>query len=704
MTKEEIKKRIDVLKKEIEKYRHAYHALNKSLVSDEVLDSLKKELFDLEQKYPEFAAPDSPTQRVAGEPLKYFKKVVHKFPMHSLNDAFTHEDMESWLERIKKLLSPDTEIDFYCEYKFDGLAVALEYENGILKVGSTRGDGKIGEDVTQNLKTIEAIPLRLPEKEEIMKRLRRLGLEKTAEKIKKDFPPLIEIRGEALLTKGEFEKINKQQVEKNLPPYANPRNLAAGSVRQLDSKITASRRLDFYAYDLIADFGQLTHKDDHLILEVLGFKNYPGNKIAGSLEEVFEIHNLITKERKKLPFEIDGIVVTVNKDEYFEKMGAVGKAPRGAIAYKFSPEEAATILENIVVQVGRTGVLTPVAILKPVEIGGVTVSRATLHNKEEVKKLNLKIGDTVVVKRSGDVIPQIEKNLVNFRRGKEKEFKMPLKCPVCGEKLEEDENGILIRCVNNNCPARSQENLYHFVSKGAFDIKGIGQKIINRFLDEGLIQDASDLFDLKEGDIKALERHGEKSSQNIIRAIDSSKNIIFNRFLYSLGIPHIGEENAVLLADYFQKKYQEQTRKELKREMRISDLITIVKKLSAEELEKIPSIGPKISQALVLWFKEEKNMKFLKKLEEKGIVLLPNTPLKGKGRLNGLAFVLTGVLESMTREEAKKRIKEEGGKISEAVSSKTNFVISGENPGSKIGQAKKLGVKIISEKEFLKML
>ena len=673
MTKEEAKKRIEVLKKEIEKYRYAYHVLNQSIVPDEVLDSLKKELYDLEQKYPEFITPDSPTQRVAGEPLKFFKKVVHKVPMISLNDAFSEDDMKDWYERIKKLLPENAKIDFYCEYKFDGLAISLEYEKGILKVGSTRGDGKIGEDVTNNLKTIEAIPLRLTKEIDV------------------------EVRGEVLLTKEEFKRINKEQEKKGLPPYANPRNIAAGSIRQLDPKITASRKLDFYAYDLITDLGQKTHEEKHLILKELGFKVHSGNKKAENLKEVFDFHEKVLKEREKLPFEIDGVVVIVNSNDYFEKLGVVGKAPRGAIAYKFSPKETTTIVEDIIVQVGRTGVLTPVAILKPVEVGGVVVSRATLHNKEEIKRLGLKIKDTVIISRAGDVIPKIEKVLTNLRTGKEKEFKMPNYCPVCKTKVIEDEGGIIVRCPNKNCPARSVEHFYHFVSKGAFEIKGVGPKIIDRFLDEGLISDISDIFDLKEGDIAPLERYGEKSASNIVKSIENSKNITLNRFIYALGIGHIGEENAVLLAKYFQEKNQN-------KKITISDLIRIGKRLKEEELEKVKTIGPKIAKSIIDWFKDEKNLKFLKKLEEKGISLIPVVSSKGRGKLEGLTFVLTGTLLSMTREEAKRRIREEGGEVSETVSKKTDFVVSGENPGSKYEKAKKLNVKIIKEQEFLKML
>ncbi|MDD5545422.1 MAG: NAD-dependent DNA ligase LigA [Candidatus Pacebacteria bacterium] len=696
MTKDEAKKRIEVLKKEIEKYRYAYHVLDQSLISDEALDSLKKELFDLEQQFPEFISLDSPTQRVEGKPLKYFSKVTHEVPMTSLNDAFSKEDVFEWLKRIKKLLPKEAKLDFYCEQKFDGLAIDLEYENGIFIRGSTRGDGRIGEDVTQNLKTIEAIPLKLSEKEEVRKNLKKEGLNHIAFFLEKNFPKKIEARGEVILTKKEFKKINQEQIKKNLSPYANPRNVAAGSVRQLDPKITASRNLDSYAYDLVSDLGQRTHEEEHLILKALGFKTHKANKKVDSLEEVFKFYGDIENQREKLPYEIDGVVIIINNNDYFKQLGIVGKAPRGALAFKFPPKETTTIVEDIIVQVGRTGVLTPVAVLTPKKVGGVMVSRATLHNKEEIKRLGLKIGDTVIVSRAGDVIPQIVKVLPHLRTGKEKEFKLPKKCPVCGTELKEDESGIIVRCPNADCPARSEEHLYHFVGKGAFDIKGVGPKLINRLLDEGLIQDAADLFSLKEGDVALLERYGEKSSKNIISAIQKAKIIPLNKFLYSLGILNVGEETALLLAEFLQEKN--------KGKIQIPELIKALLELKKEELEKVPSIGPKISEGIISWEKSKNTIIFLEKLKNTGIKLLPLSMVKEEGKLKGLSFVFTGTMKLITREEAKNRVIKEGGKVSESVSSKTDYLVCGEEPGAKYDKAKKLGVKIIAEKEFLKII
>lgn len=679
MTKEEAKKRIELLRREIEKYRYAYHVLDQSLISDEALDSLKKELFDLEQQYPELITPDSPTQRVGGKPLKFFKKVRHEVPMISLNDAFSQDDMRDWYERLLKLVSEKARLDFYCEHKFDGLAISLIYKNGIFNLGSTRGDGKIGEDVTQNLKTIESIPLRLRETRVL--------------------PEIVEVRGEVLLTKKEFERINREQAAKGLSLYANPRNVAAGSVRQLDPQVTASRHLVFYAYDLITDLGAKTHEEKHLILKDLGFKTHTDNKRVKTLEEIFEIHDQLAKIRERLPYEIDGLVVIVNDNKLFESLGTVGKAPRGAIAYKFPPKEVTTIVKDIVVQVGRTGVLTPVAILEPKEVGGVVVSRSTLHNKEEIKKLGLKIGDTVIISRAGDVIPQVIKVLPHLRTGKEKEFKMPQFCPICHAKTVVDKGGIIVRCPNKKCPARFEEKLYHFVGKGAFEMKGIGPKIINRLLDEGLIQDASDLFDLKEGDIAVLERYGEKSSQNIIKAINDNKKIPFNRFLYSLSIPHLGEKNALLLARYLQTKIPQAQDATL----RLEDLIKLGSSLTVNELAQIEDFGPVITEAIAQWFQDKANIEFLKKLAKKGVIILA-VPSETSKQFQGLTFVFTGELKTLTREQAKEAVINRGGEVSENVSKKTSFVVVGENPGSKYEKAQKLGVQIISEAEFLKML
>jgi len=597
---------------------------------------------------------------VAGEPLKGFKKITHRVPMLSLEDVFSEEEFSDWEKRITKLLYISKTPEFFAELKFDGLAVSLVYKNGVLDYASTRGNGKVGEDVTQNIKTIESIPLRL----------------------EKSIDGEIEIRGEVIITRKGFEKINREQKKNNEQVYANPRNLAAGSLRQLDSKITASRRLDFHAYDIVGNLGQKTHSREHEILRELGFKTDKEAHIAKKPEDIFRFKEKIEKEREKLEYEIDGLVIQINDNAVFDKLGVAGKAPRGAIAFKFAPKEATTIVKDILVQVGRTGKLTPVAVLEPVGIGGVTVSRASLHNEEEILRLGLKIGDTVIVGRAGDVIPDVSKVLKEFRNGKQKEFHMPKVCPVCGHRAERDKDSPLTFCKNKKCPAKHRKNLYHFVSKHAFDIDGIGPKIIEALLDQGLIQDAADLFDLKEGDIKPLERFGEKSAQNIIFAIHTKEKISLPRFLIALGILHVGEETAADLAD------------------RLGALLKI-KEASLEEINDIENVGDIVARSVYDWFRDPYNERYLEKLLRRVSIDKYHQP---SGKLKGKTFVLTGSLETITRDEAKARIRKLGGKTSESVSKETDYVVAGTEPGSKLDKAQKLGVKIIYEKEFLKML
>jgi DNA ligase (NAD+) len=677
MDKKQAKERIEKLKKEIERYRHAYHVLDKSIISDAALDSLKKELFDLEQKYPQFVTPDSPTQRVGGTPLKEFQKVAHPAPMLSFNDAFSKEDMRAWLERLENYLGrplKHSDKTFYCELKIDGLAIELRYEDGIFAQGSTRGDGLVGEDVTQNLKTIEAIPL-------------KLSLEKF------EIPRNLVVRGEVFLTKKEFERINREQEKKGGKPYANPRNVAAGSVRQLDPKITASRKLDSFQYDVVSNLGQKLHEEEHEMLKELGFKTNPHNRHAATLEEVFEFHRYWAAHRDRLPYEIDGIVVIVNENRAYDDGGVIGKAPRAAIAYKFAAREATTLVEDIQVQVGRTGVLTPVAVLKPVAVGGVTISHATLHNADEIKRLGVRIGDTVVVSRAGDVIPKISKVLKELRPRNTKEFAMPKKCPVDGSSVVRD--GVAYKCSNKNCGARNRELLYHFVSRSAFNIEGLGPKIIDRFLDEGLISDAADIFQLQKGDIEVLERFGEKSAQNIIEEIRIKKRITLPRFLYSLGILHVGEETSRVLSAALRTMRTISSPK---------DVLEAGIKLTEELLFKIQDIGPVVAKSILDFFADKRHQRLLNRLEEVGVEIESEKRKAKSEKLAGSAFVLTGSLESMSREEAKERIRLHGGEVNEAVSKKTSYVVAGSEPGSKLEKAKKLGVRILTEKEFLALL
>ncbi|MDO8664513.1 MAG: NAD-dependent DNA ligase LigA [Candidatus Liptonbacteria bacterium] len=669
--------RIGQLKKIIGKYRHERLTLNKEIISPEAEDALKKELFDLEQEFPEFVTPDSPTQRVGGEPLKQFKKVRHEERMLSFNDAFSKEDVNDWLKRLSNFLGRKIGGPFYAELKIDGLAIELVYENDVLIQGSTRGDGETGEDVTQNLKTIETIPLLLQ-----------------TPSSKFQIPKHLVVRGEVFLNKKEFNAINREQIKKGLKLYANPRNVAAGSIRQLDPKITASRKLDSFQYDIVNKLGQKRHSEEHEILCKLGFRTNPNNKVCATINDVFEFHEYWNAHREKLPYEIDGIVIIADDNSVYDSAGVIGKAPRAAIAYKFSPKEATTIVEDIKVQVGRTGALTPVAVMRPINVSGVTITHATLHNADEIKRLGLKIGDTVIVKRAGDVIPQVTKVLEELRSGREKYFKMPMGCPIDYSKVVRD--GVAYRCSSKTCGARHRESLYHFVSRLAFDIRGLGPKIIDRFLDESLISDAADIFEIKEGDIATLEQFGEKSAEKIVREIENKKRVALNRFIFSLGILHVGEETSQLLSEQAIEKLEIRNSK-----FEIPDILKYFENLSIAELQNIRDIGPKVAESIHGWFKESRNIRLLEKLDATGISIEAVKKHVGSARLKGKTFVITGSLESMPRDEAKEKIRELGGDISESVSKKTSYVVVGSEPGSKYEKAKELGVKTISEKEFM---
>jgi DNA ligase (NAD+) len=685
MDKKQAKVRIEKLKKVINYHRYLYHVLDRPEIIDSAFDTLKNELEELELKFPNLITSDSPTQRVGGRPLAKFEKLKHPTPMLSFNDAFSQQEMKEWLERNEKIVKNAHKNGYYCELKIDGLAIELGYENDLLKVGATRGDGLIGEDVTNNLRTVQPIPLRLLDKEHVIKNLKREKLPQVAQKVSNSWPKTLVVRGEVFLSRKEFDRINKELKRKGQKTYANPRNLAAGSVRQLDPKITASRHLDSFAYSLITDLGQKTHEEEHKILKAFGFKTNPHNKLCTDLEETEKFRNHWSKAREKLLYEIDGIVAIINENVVFKKLGVVGKAPRGAIAYKFSPREATTILEDVIWQVGRTGVLTPVAVLKPVEVGGVIISRATLHNLDEIKRLGVKIGDTVIVGRAGDVIPDIKETLKHLRTGREKEIKVPLKCPVCGSKIVKIGEEVAYRCSNKKCGAIQRERIYHFVSKKTFDIVGVGPKIIDRFLDEGLIRDAADLFFLKEEDIKHLERFAEKSASNIINSIQSRKNVKLERFLFGLGIPQVGEQTAFDLVKYLGS-------------------LGKIKNSSIEELEEIRNIGPKVAESIFNWFRNKRNLEFLNKLKTAGIKLIKEKERKLNPKVKGKTFLFTGGLETLTRERAQEIVREQGGEVSSSVSKNLDFLVAGSEPGSKYEKAKKLGVKIINEKEFLRLI
>lgn len=667
MNKAESKERIEKLKKEIDYHRYLYHVLDKQEISDSALDSLKKELYELERQYPEFVTADSPTQRVGGAPLAKFIKIVHTTPQWSFNDAFTPDEVRDFDKRVRRFLreageEKNIEPDYTTELKIDGLHIALTYEKGVLISGATRGDGKIGEDVTQNIKTIESIPLKLKEE-----------LDLTAE-------------GEIFMAKSVLKELNEERKKRGEQLLANPRNAAAGAIRQLDSKIAKERRLDCFVYDLsrAGNFSlPETQAEELQKLKKLGFKVNNSWQHCKNIEEVINVWRESLKIREKADFWIDGIVVKLNSNIWQKKLGYTGKAPRWAIAFKFPAEQATTIVMDIAVQVGRTGALTPVAHLAPVVVMGSTISRATLHNQDEIRRLGLKIGDTVVIQKAGDVIPEVVKVLPNFRNGREKEFIMPEKCPICGSAVAHTAGEVAVYCVNKKCYAQDLRRLIHFVGKKAFNIEGMGKKIVQRLVDEKLISTAADIFELTKDDISVLARFGEKSADNLIRAIIGSKTIPLSRFIYSLGIHHIGEEMSHTLALRFKN-------------------LAALQKAEAADFIKFHNVGPVATESLHNFFRESSNIKLLNDLAKVGVKIIPDKqPI---GRLAGKSFVITGTLSEMSREEAHKRIRSLGGSVAGAVSSKISYLVVGDNPGGKLAQAKKLKIDVLNEKEFLEKI
>ncbi len=661
MNKAEVRERINKLRESITHHQHLYHTLDQPEISDAAFDALVHELAALEKDFPDLASPDSPTQHVGGQPLQQFEKVAHPVRMNSLNDAFSPEDIQKWLKRLENLDIGQIS-EFYCDLKMDGLAVELKYVDGVFVQGSTRGDGLIGENITQNVKTIRDIPLKLSHA-----------------------PSEVYIRGEIFLTKKEFERINKEQSKKGGKVYANPRNTAAGSLRQLDPSITAQRKLNFYAYDVLDTRNGFESKSaKYTAMQSWGITTNPEGRVVRSAQEIETFQEHWENKKENLDYELDGVVVTINNSRLFERAGVVGKAPRGAIAYKFTPKEAQTVVEDIDVQVGRTGALTPVAFLRPVQIGGTTVSRATLHNMDEINRLDVMIGDTVMIRRAGDVIPDIVKVISELRTGKEKKFTLPKNCPVCNTAIKKEERQVASYCPNTDCPARQRETIYHFVSRNAMNIAGVGPKIIDALMDAGLVQDYADLFFLKTEDLENLERFAEVSSANVISAIEKRKEVSLSRFVYALGIMHVGEETARVLAQHFRK-------------------LEAVASATEEELTVVEDVGPVVAASITEWFKRPYHRNILKKFQEAGVVVLPEKEVK-KGKFSGKTFVVTGTMDSMSREEAQAKIRELGGKAGSSVSKDTSYVLAGDKPGSKYDKAQKLGVPILNEEEFLEMI
>ncbi|MFA7253663.1 MAG: NAD-dependent DNA ligase LigA [Patescibacteria group bacterium] len=671
MDKNQAKIRIEKLRKYIDDMRYRYHVLDDPTVTDADYDSLMHELVKLESQFPEFYDPNSPSQKVGGEPIKKFKTIVHQSPMISLNDAFDEKEMKDWYDRMVRLVGPKPIDDsgYYCEIKMDGLAVSLVYEDGYLIYGATRGDGKVGEDVTENIKTIRSIPLKLREESkyfEIAKNRR------------------VEIRGEIYMPIKSFEALNKERLTRGEALFANPRNAAAGSIRQLDPKIASSRNLDFMGYGLIG-FETDTHEQEHEIISNLGLPTNNHNKYEKKLEDVFKLWYEWEKLRPKLPYQIDGMVVNINDERLFSKLGTVGKSPRAAIAFKWPAEEVTTVIEDIEVRVGRTGVLTPTAHLRPVVVAGSTVSRATLHNADEIEKKDIRIGDTVIIRKAGDIIPEVVTAIKELRTGREQVFQMPTECPMCGGNVYRKVGEVAYRCENTSCFAVEKRALEHFVSKAAFDIEGLGEKIVEQLMNVGLVEDPADLFTLKIGDLEPLERFAEKSASNLIESIEAHKEITLERFIYALGIPMVGLETATDLAAKF-------------------GTLDRFLEATGEELNSIYGIGGKVAKSIWLYLSDEKKRSYIEKLLKSGVIVKNyHSPVK-TNKLQGKSFVVTGSLESMTRDEAHKKIVELGGKVGSSVSKNTDYLVVGEDPGSKLDKANSLKVEILDEEQFLDLI
>jgi DNA ligase (NAD+) len=662
-------RRIDALRDKIRHHEHRYYVLDDPEISDAEFDRLMDELIDLESKHPELITPDSPTQRVGGQVSGQFATVRHSTPMLSLAKTTSEAELRDWERRIHDLTG-QTKVDYVCELKLDGMSMALRYEAGRLSLGITRGNGTEGEDVTANVRTIRSIPLNISAQQ-----LKKAGL-----------PEAFEVRGELLMPSSSFLRMNEEQEEKGLPRFANPRNATAGTVRQLDPRITARRRLDFFAYGLLVEGRTIFDRHSQALqaLQAAGFKVNPNHRLVHSIEEVWKFIGEWEAERDSLPYETDGIVVKVDRVGLQEELGYTGKAPRWAIAFKYAAHSGETQIEDIQVQVGRTGKLTPVAWLKPVPIGGTTVSRATLHNMDEIERLGVRIGDWVRVERGGDVIPKVVEVLKERRPRDTREFRMPERCPVCGGHVVRAEGEADHRCVNANCPAKLRESIRHFASRGVMNIEGMGDALVNQLVETGMVKDVADIYALTEDKLLKLERMGKKSADNILREIAQSKAAPLERVIYGLGIRFVGERTAQFLAEHFGS-------------------IDALMQASVEELQEVNEIGPSVSASIREFFDEPKNVALVKRLEAAGLKLTGEKKQRGTA-LAGKTFVLTGTLERHTREQAKRLIEDAGGKVAGSVSKKTDYVVAGAEAGSKLDKARELGVAVIDENSMEKLL
>lgn len=666
----DVKAEIEGLRREIEEHNYRYHVLDEPSLTDAEYDTLFRRLQELEARYPEFASPDSPTQRVGAPPLDKFEPYTHTLPMLSLANAMDEDEFLAFDARVRKNLETDKAVEYFAELKFDGLAVELVYRDGILEVGSTRGDGVTGENVTANLRTIKAVRLRLRESARF------------------PLPPLLEVRGEVIMLNSAFRRLNACREENGQPLFANPRNAAAGSIRQLDSRTTAGRKLDLFCYGTgLAEGVEFErHGDTLAALREWGFKvNELGRSCRGA-DEVIRFYREIEAKREELDYEIDGIVVKVDRFDQRDILGEVSRSPRWAIAFKFKPMQAETKINEITIQVGRTGALTPVAELESTRVAGVTVSRATLHNEDEIRRKDIHIGDRVIVQRAGDVIPEVVRVLEDRRDGSEREFVFPLHCPACGSDVFKPEGEAVARCPNSSCPAQVRESIRHFASRGAMDIEGMGAKIVNQVVDAGLVKDVADIYDLTTERLVGLDRFAEISAANLVEAIAESRGRDYSRLLFALGIRHVGEHLARVLTRAFPS---------------IDELVEATR----EELEATHEVGPQVAESVVRFFSEEKNLELIARLKAAGLNMEAERVTGQKAsHFAGKVVAFTGSLEKLSRSEAKELVERLGGRATTSVSAKTDLVVAGPGAGSKMTKAQELGIKVVDEEGFLEML